>query len=165
MKLGILSDTHGRFSTALEAVKLLMQQNVDYLIHCGDVGDTRTLDALVGPVPAAFVFGNTDHDRDELRNYAGLIGVNCLNSYGVLTLDGKRIAITHGDDAMLMSRLRRPGQPIDYLFTGHTHVRHDQRLGPLRWVNPGALHRAAVKSVATLDLPTDTLAFLTLPDA
>lgn len=164
MKLGILSDTHGRFTTALQAVKLLQQQNVDHLIHCGDVGDTRTLDALVGAIPAAFVFGNTDYERDELRNYATLIGITCLNTYGVLTLDNKRIAITHGDDHLLMSRLKRPGQPIDYLFTGHTHVRHDQRLGPLRWINPGALHRTAVKSVATLDLTTDTLEFLSLPE-
>lgn len=147
----------------MAAVKLLQQAGAQYLIHCGDVGGTNMLDALVG-TPAAFVFGNTDFERDELRNYASLMGVTCLGHYGVLELAGKRIAVTHGDDALLLSRLKRPEQPIDYLLTGHTHVRHDHRYGKLRAINPGALHRAAVKSVATLDLLTDELAFLSLPE-
>jgi len=164
VKVGILSDTHDRFTTALAAVKMLRQAGAQHLIHCGDVGGTNMLDVLVG-TPAAFVFGNTDYERDELRNYAAILGIKCLGHYGVIELAGKRLAVTHGDDDALLARLKRPGQPIDYLFTGHTHVRHDHRIGTLRCINPGALHRAAIKSVATLDLLTDELIFLSLPEA
>jgi putative phosphoesterase len=163
VKIGILSDTHSRFSIALEAVRLLQQAGAEELIHCGDVGEERVLDALVG-LPAAFVFGNNDYDRDGLRKYAGLIGVHCLGAYGVLERAGKRLAVTHGDDFRLISRLQRPPTTVDYLFTGHTHVRHDQRINGVRCINPGALYRAAIKSVALLDLSTDTLTFLNVPE-
>jgi predicted phosphodiesterase len=92
-----------------------------------------------------------------------MIGVTCLGASGVLTLAGKTIAITHGDDARIMSRFQRAGH--DYLLTGHTHLRHDRRMEGTRWINPGALYRAAVKSVALLDLSTDTLDFVTIPEA
>ena len=38
----------------------------------------------------------------------------------------------------------------------------DERLGRLRIVNPGALHRAAQKTVALVDLNTDTVRHLTV---
>ena len=57
----------------------------------------------------------------------------------------------HGDDAALKRRLIL-GQQHDYLLQGHTHVPHDQRIGRTRLINPGALHRARTKTVATLDL-------------
>ncbi len=163
VKIGILSDTHDRYETALTAVRMLQEAGSQYLIHCGDVGGTHMLDTLAG-MPAAFVFGNNDFERDELRNYASLLGIKCLSNFGVLELAGKQIAVTHGDDHRLLARLTRPEQPIDYLLTGHTHLRHDRRVGDVRLINPGALHRAAVKSVATLDLETDQLAFLSLPE-
>jgi predicted phosphodiesterase len=48
---------------------------------------------------------------------------------------------------------------------GHTHVARDERLGPLRVINPGALQRAAVHTVATLDLRTDQVGFWRVDDA
>jgi uncharacterized protein len=164
VKIGILSDTHDRFETAMAAVRLLQQAGATYLIHCGDVGGTHMLDPLAG-TPAAFVFGNNDFERDELRNYASLLGIKCLGNFGVLELAGKQIAVTHGDDHRLLNRLVRPEQPLDYLLTGHTHLKHDRRVGKIRLINPGALHRAAVKTVATLDLELDELTFLALPQA
>jgi len=156
MKIGILSDTHGRREIAIRAANSLREQGAEYLIHCGDVCGADVLDALAGG-PAAFVFGNNDFDGPELRRYAESIDVTCLGTFGVLELGGKRIAVTHGDDHPLVGRLTRAEPPYDYLFTGHTHVRHDRRVGPTRWINPGALYRAARKSVALLDLANDEL--------
>ncbi len=51
-------------------------------------------------------------------------------------------------------------QKHDYLLQGHTHVRHDERIGKTRVINPGALHRAREKTVALLDTATDRLVFL-----
>lgn len=162
MKIGILSDTHDRFDTAVAAVNLLQEAGATHLIHCGDVGGTHMLDPLAG-LPAAFVFGNNDFEHAELRNYASLLGIKCLGHFGVIELEGKQIAVTHGDDHRLLTRLTRPEQPIDYLLTGHTHVKHDRRVGSIRLINPGALHRATIKTVATLDLVNDELVFLAVP--
>ena len=41
----------------------------------------------------------------------------------------------------------------------------DERVGPTRWVNPGALYRAPSWTVALIDLGTDTLQLLTIDDA
>jgi len=156
MKIGILSDTHGQREIAIRAADFLRDKGAEFLVHCGDICGFDVLDALAGG-PAAFVFGNNDFDHDELRRYARAIDVTCLGSFGMLELAGKRIAVTHGDDHPLVARLTRADPPYDYLFTGHTHVRHDQRIGTTRWINPGALYRAARKSVALLDLDNDEL--------
>jgi putative phosphoesterase len=161
MLIGILSDTHGRLDAARAAVDLLHAQNCQFLIHCGDVGSEEILDLLAG-TPAAFVFGNNDWDRSELQRHANDIGVQCLGLHGELTLDTKRFAILHGDDSRLMRQLL-DNQLHDYLLFGHTHIPADRRQGITRLINPGALHRASIKTVASLDTATDLLKFHTLP--
>ena len=157
MLIGILSDTHGRIGAAAAGIEALKAKGCEYFIHCGDVGSCDVLDCLAG-LAAGFVFGNTDFDREELRRYSADIGVRCLETGDVLELDGKKLAVTHGDEVQILRRLLA-GEP-DYLLTGHTHVARDVKQGSTRWINPGALHRAAVKSVAVLDLEKDEVEFL-----
>ena len=159
--IGILSDTHGAGEAASAAVSLLLSKGAQHLIHCGDVGSQSVLDALAGEVPAAFVWGNTDHDRAGLRRYAASLKIECFDTFGELDLAGKRIAVTHGDDARRVRQILAD-QQHDYLLVGHTHVREDRRVGRVRLINPGALYRAAEKTVALLDLAGDDLRFLTV---
>lgn len=160
--LGILSDTHGRREAARAGIELLRSRKAEYLIHCGDVGGEPILDLLAGyEPPAAFVWGNNDYDRDDLARYARAIDVNCLDTFGSLTLDGKKVAVTHGDHAAPVRRVLA-AQDHDYLLVGHSHVASDQRIGRVRVINPGALYRAPTKTVALLDLAADLLGFLTL---
>ncbi|MFM1824029.1 MAG: hypothetical protein RI967_2295, partial [Planctomycetota bacterium] len=70
--LGILSDTHGRTSTARAAIDLLLARGATRLIHLGDVGSDAVLDLLAG-VPATVCFGNCDDER-PLGRYAEAIG-------------------------------------------------------------------------------------------
>ncbi|QOV91418.1 metallophosphoesterase family protein [Humisphaera borealis] len=163
MLLGILSDTHGRVHAMAEGMRLLRAAGATYFLHCGDVGTEEVLDHLAGE-PSGFVFGNTDWDRSTLRRYAGQIGVSCLENYGSLDLGGKKIAITHGDDAARL-RLVLAEQEHDYLLVGHTHIAGEQRFDRVRVINPGALHRATVKSVALLNLETDELRWIEVASA
>ncbi|HEY1684531.1 MAG TPA: metallophosphoesterase family protein [Tepidisphaeraceae bacterium] len=159
MRVGILSDTHGRVAAAKEAMSLLLKAGCETFIHCGDVGSTDVLDLLAGH-PSSFVFGNTDYDREVLERYAKDIEVNCLGIGGAIVLEKKKLAVTHGDDAEILRKLL--ADEPDYLFTGHTHIAKDVRQGKTRWINPGALHRAAVKSVAMVDLEKGEVEFLKL---
>jgi putative phosphoesterase len=161
--VGILSDTHDRADAAHAGVDLLRGAGAGYFIHCGDVGSEAVLDVLAG-LPSAFVFGNTDWDRRGLERYAKDVGVTCLGASGELELGGKRFAVVHGDDFALRRRLL-DGQQFDYLLQGHTHARADERVGRTRLINPGALHRARPRTVATLDTAVDLLKFYELPDA
>ena len=161
MKLGILSDTHGRAGIARRAIELLQAAGATAFVHCGDVGDEAVLDTLAG-LDAVFVFGN--NDDEDLRIYAEAIGVVCLGTAGTVERAGRRMAVTHGDDPRLLAAAAKPENRADYLLTGHSHVRHDKRVGRLRWINPGALYRAVPKSIAVLDLATDALQFIEVPD-
>jgi len=74
-----------------------------------------------------------------------------------VNLNGKSIAVLHGHESGFRDAVR--GGAYDYLMHGHTHERRDERINGMRIVNPGALHRARIKTVATLDTETDTLTF------
>jgi putative phosphoesterase len=158
--IGILSDSHDHADTMAAGLKLLQSAGAAFYIHCGDIGGQGCIDLLAG-LKCAFVFGNCDFDRVNLSRYAESIEVSCYGNYADLTLDQKRIAVIHGDDFRLKQRLLS-AQDHDYLFQGHTHLRADEKIGRTRAINPGALHRANPKTVATLDLSTDTLQFHTV---
>ena len=158
MKIGILSDTHGRVESARLGVDALGNLGAEMLIHCGDVGTPEVLDLLVGH-RSLFVFGNCDWDRETLRRHAQIIGVMCHNAFADLELDGKRVAVIHGDDAALKRKILTE-QQHDYLLQGHTHIREDVRIGRTRLINPGALHRATPRTVALLNLADGVLDFI-----
>ncbi len=161
MLIGLLSDTHDRADTARLAVNLLRENKAEYLLHAGDVGGQQVIDALSGGT-AAFVWGNNDFDRAVLAAYAQDVSITCCDTVGEFELAGKRIALTHGDDTQLVKRILRE-QRHDYLITGHSHVAHDRWQGDCRWINPGALYRASVKTVALLDTEKGTLRTLRVP--
>lgn len=161
MLIGILSDTHDRVDAMAAAMDVLRRRGAEFFVHCGDVGSERVIDHLAG-VPAAFVFGNTDWDRASLTRYAQKLGVACYGAFADLDLGGKKVAVIHGDDFRLKQRLLSE-QRHDYLLQGHTHARADERVGKVRLINPGALHRAREKTVALLDTAADGLTFLTVP--
>ena len=158
MIVGILSDTHDRVAAAAAAVELLRSRGAEFFIHCGDVGSERVLDQLAG-LRAAFVWGNNDYDRAHLQRYAHRLDITCYGNFGELELGGKQFAVMHGDDFRLKQRVLAD-QRHDYLLQGHTHLRQDERVGRVRCINPGALHRAKEKTVALLDTETDQLTFL-----
>jgi predicted phosphodiesterase len=193
--LGILSDTHGHEDTAERAVALLRRLGAAALVHCGDVGSTGVLDALSGqeaagseraeperageqgasergaadatPLPAWFVWGNTDQVA-ELEPYARATGHRVPVGVPIrIELGGRRIAVFHGHEAAfsrLCDRVRDGDAErfareaaCDYLLYGHSHVAADERIGGVRLINPGALHRARPRTVATLDLAHDVV--------
>ena len=158
MLLGVLSDTHDRYEIMGAAVRALQERGATYFLHCGDVCAPNMLDHLAG-LKSAFVWGNCDWDRPALQRYADSIGVTCYGAFGDLELAGRKIALLHGDDRARLDQILKAGAH-DYLFHGHTHVRRDQRLGKTRVINPGALHRAAEKTCALLDLASDKLEYL-----
>jgi putative phosphoesterase len=158
MLIGIVSDSHDQYDRLGEAIRTLRERGATFFVHCGDVCEPRLLDHLTG-LPGAFVWGNCDWDRMALQRYAQALSVPCYGAFGDLELGGKRIALTHGDDRARMNRVLQ-AQEHDYLLHGHTHVRRDERVGKVRIINPGALHRAAQKTVALLDTEADRLEFI-----
>jgi putative phosphoesterase len=140
---------------------LLVSSGAEALIHCGDITIPDVVYELA-PRPSYFVFGNCDFDLADLRRAIAEIGGVCLERGGLLSIDGRRLAVTHGDSSRELARLE--GERPDYLFSGHTHEALDVQRGPTRFINPGALHRAATWTVAVLDCSSGRLESLPVPD-
>lgn len=159
MLIGILSDSHGDADATGRAVALLESCGAEALFHCGDICGEGVLDELVGR-RAYFVWGNCDEPTASLRKYVESIGLPWPQPPVRVALDGRRIALHHGHESEFHAALHDPD--LDYVFFGHTHRVADSRNGGPRAINPGALYRAAVRTVALLDLVSDRLTFLTL---
>ncbi len=155
MVIGILSDSHDKLAALQAGIKTLLANGAQMLIHCGDIGGGKGVDCLAG-YDAYFVWGNCDWDRRGLDDYARSVGVNCLGTGGCIERDGKVICVTHGDEPGTVRRFMEDPK-ASYLLMGHTHQLRDERIGHIRVINPGALHRATIKTVATLDLASDHL--------
>jgi putative phosphoesterase len=153
MKIAILSDTHDQEDRVRRALDILRQRNIRLVLHCGDIEEPPIV-ALFRGFDAHFVFGNCDSNKVALAETMEEIGATLHESYGHLEIAGKQIAFAHGHERRVLQDLERAGC-YDYLFHGHTHVAEDRRAGPTRVINPGALHRARVKTFVILDPITD----------
>jgi len=154
--IAILSDSHGRVPAVRRALAVLEPLRPAAYFHCGDVGGEDVFDEFVGK-KLWFVWGNTDSPDARLRAYLKTVGLPCPDGPVRVELDGRSIAVFHGHERQFERALLCPD--VDYILHGHTHVRADYRVGAARVINPGALHRASVRTVATLDLAADELRF------
>lgn len=143
IKVGLISDTHiptRAKKIPLRVIKVF--QNVDYIIHAGDLVKMEVIDELEQLAPVTAVHGNMDRvnngkklpKMNELKLYDWRIGV--IHDPGALFGLGKMREITRENN-------------YDVLVYGHTHrlsiIWEDNRL----FINPGS--------------PTNPLPFITKP--
>ena len=159
MLLGVISDTHNQLDRTQRAMDLLIAAGAEAIVHCGDFTRPEVV-SLCAAKPLTFVLGNNDPVA-ELEQAGKEAGATSLGWGGEVTLGDRRIVVAHG---------HRPGDirrwlatEPDYFLFGHSHHAGEHRSGPVRCVNPGALHRAETYSVAVIDLATDKVRFLNVP--
>ena len=142
MKVGIVSDTHDTQDVVQAAVDLFSEE-VDAVIHCGDVVAPFSATPFDGPFDFYAVRGNNDGEwalQETIRNFGAYLG-----EMGELSLGGKRIAVYHGTSTPIVDALVDCGS-YDYVFHGHTHARaHEKRDGTVR-INPGGIGTAVPES-------------------
>lgn len=158
MRIGILSDSHDQVERTAGAVALLAAEGAETLIHCGDLTGPEVVHAIAeSGLSCHYVLGNNDFDRKGIERAVVATGGTMLGWAAELAWAGCRIGVTHGH---LMGEFRRlvKAQP-DYLLFGHSHQWLNERDGPTRQINPGALYRAREWTVATLDLESDEVRF------
>src|SRR5256885_16245523 len=161
MRIGVVSDTHDRQEAVAEAVRLLLEQQVELILHCGDIESPDTIRVFKG-VPTHFVFGNWDKDKAKLAAAIKEIGGTHYESFGFLTLAEKRVAWVHSHERHQLRQLENADY-FDYVFYGHTHVREQHRTGRTPVANPGALFRANPKTCIVLDLKTGEIKPIIVP--
>lgn len=155
MRIGIVSDTHGHLPCTRKAVEALAAHGVEHVFHCGDVGSTEVV-PLFAQWPTHFVFGNCDHDQEELTRTIELWEQTSHGLFGSTKLEGCDVALTHGHIPQLL-RDAISSQKYHLVCYGHTHVREHHYEGETLVLNPGALFRANPHSIAIVELPELTV--------
>ena len=127
LRVGLVSDTHGRLSAALWD----LFSGVSSIIHAGDVGESSVLADLETIAPVLAVRGNTDAALGRLPE--------------VLTTDagGLSIRVQHvvSDHTKKLERLAAASR-TDLLVFGHTHRPFIQQIRGTLFVNPGSASRS-----------------------
>jgi hypothetical protein len=167
MKIGIVSDSHGKASRLRAAVALLAERGGEAVVHCGDVGSEQCIEALgAAGLPAYAVLGNVDRRASRLAAAARRCGVSLEPDVAAVAIgDGRHLAATHGHDDRTLAELIA-GEQFAYVCHGHTHRARDERSGPVRVINPGALRhprRPRRPTAALLNAEADTVEFLDVP--
>lgn len=152
MRIGVISDTHGHVANTLAAVRMLESLEVEQVLHCGDIG-TPTIPGLFTAWPTHFVFGNCDHETQELEEAIAVAGLACHGRPARIELAARKVAILHSDDARLFRETILGGR-FDLVCYGHTHIAKSHREGRTLVLNPGALYRANPHTLAVVDLRT-----------
>jgi len=141
--IGILSDTHGYFHPNL--VHYL--QDVDLILHAGDIGDTDIIDALKAIAPVRAVWGNID-GWDLRREYP---------EHNKFIFGGMKFWMTH--IAGKPGRWQRgvgdllADDPPDIFICGHSHILQIEKIPKLKsslYINPGAAGRQGFQQHKTL---------------
>jgi uncharacterized protein len=148
MKVGLISDTHGR----LRAGVFDAFADVDLILHAGDVGPADILIELATIAPVHAVLGNTD--PHELRARA--------QEEVRLVLEGSRLVLVHGHRLVSPTAqlLRAAYADADIIVYGHTHRQRVDEVDGCIIINPGAAGAARFNlkpAVAVLELERGTL--------
>jgi putative phosphoesterase len=162
VKIGIISDTHDDLDNLGTALGILKAEGVEKILHCGDVCGPDVVQALEG-FDVWIAQGNMDSHRGLAQAVEATLGRGRFAWLQRPTLDGRTVAMLHGDNEEVLGNLITSGEYV-YVFYGHTHRRRDQTVGRTRVINPGALggKRWQRRSFCILDLATGEARFVEL---
>jgi putative phosphoesterase len=146
MKIGLISDTHLSSGRLPQAITNAFQ-DVDMILHAGDLVTLRVLRPLEAIAPVTVVQGNMDMPSVRLN----------LPLKTAVEVEGHRIGLIHGHhiphpnrvlpppidfDAMHAYLLREfQGEDVDCIVYGHTHYAHVETYRGVLIVNPGSATR------------------------
>ena len=148
MKIGLISDTHITEKRGKLSKKVLDCFNdVNLILHAGDISSQKVLDKLSQIAPTIAVEGNNDRTRKTID----------LKPSEIIEIDDLKILLIHGDK--LQSRNFKKycefaqKYNADILISGHTHQPHFERINDTLLINPGSPNRP-IKSYASIAILT-----------
>jgi hypothetical protein len=156
MKIGIISDTHDHHANVLKAVEIFKNENVQYILHAGDIVSQYTARAFGEVKNAKFiaVFGNNDGEKIMLKNIIEGFGGEIHHDPYHGKIADKKIFLTHRpclvDEAVASEK-------YDIIVYGHTHFRDIRTVGKMLIINPGEATDWVCGKGNLVILETDTL--------
>ncbi len=123
MRIGLVSDLHGRFDPLLPRVLV----GVERIVVAGDIVDEDLLPRLRAIAPVHAVRGNNDHSP----------GLLVLPEILEMECEGRRLVVLHDrNDRRFAADVAR--RAPDVLIVGHSHRPSIERDGGRIVVNPGS---------------------------
>lgn len=161
MKVGVMSDSHDNISAIDKALKVFRDQDVDVLIHLGDIISPFALSKILEfPAKILIITGNNDGDILQLKELAIKGGAVLKQFMYNIVLGKKKVFLTHGFgskdqtknyvDAIAMT------SSYDIVLYGHTHEPTAYQKGETLVLNPGEVcgYLTGKQTVAIIDVET-----------
>ena len=125
MKIGILSDSHTKTELHREAIKHLLSEGVEYLLHAGDIMLEEHLEMLEETnLPYVCVYGNNDTALIPLHGK-----YNIFQEPYYFKIDNLRVKMMHLPYYM--------SADADMVVSGHTHLFESSLSEGTLFINPG----------------------------
>jgi uncharacterized protein len=121
MILGLISDTHGLLRDA--ALRAML--NTDLIIHAGDVGEPKILEALENLAPLTVVRGNVDTAEWARK----------LPPTAEVKVGAVRIYVLHDVKEL---KLKPIPAGVSIVVSGHSHKPGQETRGGILYINPGS---------------------------
>ncbi|MHA2001325.1 MAG: metallophosphoesterase [Promethearchaeota archaeon] len=139
MKIGVFSDSHDNLPKIEQAIDIFLSENVDKIVHCGDLVApfiVRALKKLEGKnIEALGVFGNNDGERENMNKLINPL-MYIRGDFLELEWGNKKIAVYHGTNQRILDNILH-SQFYDLVLCGHTHNLKIDKIGKTLRVNPG----------------------------
>lgn len=143
MLIGVISDTHGLLRP--EALTALV--GVEHILHAGDVGDPRILDALREIAPVTAIRGNIDQWGDCAE----------LPAIDVVELDGRLFYLVH---SLTDLDINPAVAGVSAVISGHSHKPSMEQRNGVLYLNPGSAGPRRFNlpvTVALITIDTDSV--------
>lgn len=136
MKIGIISDSHDHHANVLKAVEIFKNENVEYILHAGDIVSSFTAKAFGEVKNAKFiaVFGNNDGEKPMLKSTIEGFGGEIHRDPYHCTIAGKKVFMTHKPG--ILDKAIASGK-YDLIIYGHAHIKDIRTEGKTLIINPG----------------------------
>ena len=158
MKIGVVSDTHDNLESVRNAIDIFQDEEVDKVVHCGDVISPFTAELFDRDFDFHVVRGNNDGEWN-LKETVEEFG-EFYNNVAELELGGKNIAVYHGTEEQIVEAL--VSMDYDYVLRGHTHKRKKKLHSDTIEINPGGIKIPGQDedfSIAVINLETGDVDF------
>jgi putative phosphoesterase len=152
MRVAVLADTHWKGTDAIPQEVLDLLENVDVVIHAGDIKCEHVLEDL----------GKENRQVLAVRGDSFELDLASLPDIRVESINGYRVGIAHniGDLSQWVTYSKKPkdlfGEQVDCVVFGHTHHPFFDVIHGVRFVNPGSAtdqdHSGSPGTLALLDI-------------
>lgn len=133
MRIGVISDTHiPRKRKRIPDTVLQGIKGASLIIHAGDINEISIIRSLEKIAPVEAVAGNTDDVYVRKR----------LGIRKIISVEGKRIGIIHGDGkkGRTIDRVIEAfaDEDVNCVVFGHSHIPVNRVINEVLYFNPGS---------------------------